>query len=170
MKRYRFRLDSVLRVRRIEKDEAAAQLGEAQRAALAAEEARLAAERRHLERAHQGDPKSTTAVFLAHRALTQASAASVIVSRRRAEAADAAVDARRDDWTEAAGKVSGLERLDERARDLHRAEEQRAEAIEVDDLVTRRHHPQGGGQPVIGRSGEASDAVDVTDIVEETPS
>ncbi len=45
----------------------------------------------------------------------------------------------RSAWSEAARRVTVLERLDERRRAEHADDERRAEVTEVDDLVTARH-------------------------------
>ncbi len=146
MKRYRFRLESVLRVRRIEEDRAAQQLAESRRAEAAALERQHAAESAYARRGDQRRQQAA-ASFLANRVLADAGAATVILARKRHATAVELVDTRRDEWTAAAGRVTGLERLDERGRDAHRREDQRVEAIAVDDLVTGRHGRAEEGRP-----------------------
>ncbi|MGD9705401.1 MAG: hypothetical protein AB7Q42_16250 [Acidimicrobiia bacterium] len=66
------------------------------------------------------------------------------VARRRGETTVIAaheVEIQVDSWSVAARRVEGLERLDERLRTAERAEAERREAVEVDDLVlARRAH------------------------------
>ncbi|MFI5101286.1 MAG: flagellar export protein FliJ, partial [Actinomycetes bacterium] len=48
-------------------------------------------------------------------------------------------DTQREEWTEAAQRVSSLERLDERGRAEHEVEARRDEEKTVDDIVTGRY-------------------------------
>jgi flagellar FliJ protein len=141
MKKYRFRLDTVLRVRRIEQDRAAGALAAAQRRANEATNAQIRAEKSYVG-AKGIDGLRATASFLSHRGLVEASALSVLASRQSRQAADAAVDTQRDAYVEAAGRVTGLENLDERQRADHQVEVQRQDALMVDDLVTSRHRTE----------------------------
>jgi flagellar protein FliJ len=138
VKRYTFRLASVLRVRRIEEDRAAGELAAAQQrerdaaAAVAARRAELdalAAERTGAE---------SVSAFHARRFLLE----NAVHGVKAAEAAQAMVadeaEQRRLTWVEAAARVSAIERLDDRKREDHRLENDRIEAQEVDDLVTGR--------------------------------
>jgi hypothetical protein len=130
-----FRLASVLRLRRILRDEAEVRAAQAHRtASLAADLAAL-----RLTEARNGTYLGGDAALFR---------ASVTAQGQRAETArnaeHAAVDARAahrariDELTRAAMAVSALERLEQRAIDAARAEELRREAREVDDLVTAR--------------------------------
>jgi flagellar export protein FliJ len=141
MKRYRFRLDTVLRVRKVEADRAAGALAAAQRSANAAAATELRAERSYVG-AKGVDGLRATASFLSHRGLVEASALSVVASRQARLAADAVVDTQRDAYVEAAGRVTGLENLDDRQRADHEVEVVRQDALAVDDLVTSRHRNQ----------------------------
>jgi len=138
VKRYRFRLEALLRVRRIEEDRAALELAAARNAAIRAAHEQDAAET-HYETRRQGLDRQTLATFLARRNLADTSAAMVIAARQRSTAAAATVEDRRTDWSTAAGRVTGLERVDERGRDAHRAEADRQEGLTIDDIVTSRH-------------------------------
>jgi flagellar protein FliJ len=144
LKKYRFRLDAVLRVRRIQKDQAAGELAAAQRRA-----ADAAVNQSRAESAYVGSRGTAgmraTASFLAHRSLVEASGLSVLAARAARAGADAETDARRDLYVEAAGRVTGLENLDERQREAYGVEELRQEGLVVDDLVTSRH--QAGHRP-----------------------
>lgn len=146
MKRYRFRLAQVQRVRQVQEDLAAAQLGAAQRAevaAVAAEQARWdAVAARPRPRGAYGAP-----ALLAARAVWDAELGAL-----RATAADRATAAARtaecrDEWLGAARRVKALALLDERRRAEHQVEADREEAARVDDLVAGRYrldHPEGG--------------------------
>jgi flagellar export protein FliJ len=137
VKRYTFRLDPVLRVRRIEEDLAVAALAASQRDAAAAE-ARLA---RRLE-SYRSRPRpaavQSLVAFAADRALAETAAASVVAAGVARRDALERVDERRHAWSAAAARVSALERLDERKREDHAHEAQREADLEVDDLVTSR--------------------------------
>lgn len=138
MKRYRFRLEPVLRVRRIEEDVARGELAAAQ-VQLAEADARLAETASRYEgRATPGGPAPATS-WLAGRAVVDLAAASVLAAgSQRAEASEQ-LDARRQVLGQARQAVSALERLDERHRDEHAIEFRRDEDATVDDLVTSRH-------------------------------
>jgi flagellar protein FliJ len=142
MKKYKFRLDTVLRVRRIEQDRAAGQLAAAQRKANEAAAAQDRAETAYVG-ARSTAGLQATASFLSHRSLVEASALTMAASRQARHAADSQVDERRADYVEAAGRVTGLENLDERHRAGYEIELQREEGRAVDDLVTSRHRIEG---------------------------
>jgi flagellar export protein FliJ len=143
MKRFRFRLDQVLHVRRVQEDRARAELLTANR------DAHLAAARvdqrladyneRTLPLGPQTFADFERAVFL-----LDAGAASVETARASHRDAVTVVEARRVDWTDARRKVAALERLEARRRAEHAVEVQRAEDQLVDDLVVARH--ARGGQ------------------------
>jgi flagellar export protein FliJ len=143
MKRYRFPLASVLRVRKIEEDQAISALALAERRRLAAEEfaARLAQE--HRDSAPDAGPTGAQQ-FLAARERRERSAAAVLASQEELAQARMATICRRAALNAAAAAVGALEHLDEKGRAEHALELQREETIEVDDLVTGRHRR---GQP-----------------------
>jgi flagellar export protein FliJ len=137
MKRYAFRLDTVLRVRKVEEDRAIAALADATRALQAAEQTLRA----RLDR--YGDVPAPTgalpvADLLKLRARQDGVAAAVVYAGAQRLRAEATVDVQRDEWSAAAMRVAALERLDERRRGEHAAEAERQEAIEVDDMVVAR--------------------------------
>ena len=136
MKRYRFPLAQVLRVRRIEEEQAAAGLAAAR---FAAESAAGAQQARISELAGcEAAPSGTAARFAlwadrvtgAGGALTRATEAKLVADRTMA--------VRRAEWADAAMRVAALERLDERRRAAHRREALRDEIVAADDLVTSR--------------------------------
>ncbi len=137
MKRYRFRLEHVLRVRRVQSDLAAAELAGAQRAEAAAVTAELARIQAVAERSRPagsypaGDLLTDRAVWDAELAsLNRLAAARVAAGLATAEC--------RDGWLVASRRVKALELLDERRQEEHRIEMDRAEARRVDDLVASR--------------------------------
>ena len=137
MKKYSFSLSKVLRVRKIEEEQAAARLAAAQLVASAA--ATRAAESRHAlaaRCARQG--LQSSAAFLAR--VETAMLAGEAFSDAKAEAARAEEELgeRRGEWSSAAARVSALEHLDERGRAAHTVERRRDETKTADDIVNRR--------------------------------
>jgi flagellar export protein FliJ len=137
VKRYRFRLVQVLRVRSIELDRA---VGEVAKARMEANDARRrTAAREQTYRELAAAPVGSTVEDLRTRRLHQEMAADAIVKARHAERlADQLVEARLADWAEADRKVRLLEQLDERSRARHSAEVLAEEQQVLDDLVTSR--------------------------------
>ena len=138
MKKYSFRLDTVLRVRRIQEEQARYALLEANRAVLrAAEDLHL---RREVLEARTALPAATEhATFIAQREQADRLAAAVrTAAGREIEALDVQRE-KRDAWGERAQRVASIERLDERAREEYRIEANRDEMKLIDDLVTSRH-------------------------------
>ncbi|HEV7526334.1 MAG TPA: flagellar FliJ family protein [Acidimicrobiia bacterium] len=138
MKRFRFRLDQVLHVRRVQEDRARFDLLTANR------DAHLAAARvderladygaRSMPIGPQAFAEFERAVFM-----LDSGAAAVGVARASHRDALAVVDVRRTEWTDARRRVAALERLEERRRAEHAIEMQRAEDQLVDDLVVARY-------------------------------
>ena len=137
MRRYRFRLEPVLRVRRQEQDAA--------RAAVLAATALTGAEADVLTEcdraytagtaAHETRSAADFVWVQQHRA---ALGRAVLEQRRRLQEAQARLAAARTDWTAAAARVGALERLDERQRAEHTARAVKEEEMVVDDLVVSR--------------------------------
>jgi flagellar export protein FliJ len=147
VKRAAFRLKPVLELRRTE-ERAAAQAA-AQAAAAAADADRRATERENAL-ATAALPTSTSAqVFMATRSLLATAAADASAARAMATASAEQAEAVRAEWTAAAQRTKGLERLEER----HRAALQHAAAVAeeraADDLVTGRagRHKDDGEVP-----------------------
>jgi flagellar FliJ protein len=137
VKAYRFRLESVLRVRRLQERVATQQLAEAMRV-LHHAQSESARARRSLEDAAAPVGRLTIGAFeWSHEQSTRLSDA----ARARAEAAEAAAEAAQQAdavWGSARRRTATLERLDERHLALWRRELDRSEATELDDLATRR--------------------------------
>jgi flagellar export protein FliJ len=139
---YRFRLDSVLRVRRLQEQAAA------QRLALAARE--LHAAEAGLARARDAlgglsAPSGQVSADAVHWSQAQ-SARMSDTARQRAEeveAADVATRQAKEAWGSARQRTAMLERLDERHVAVWRAELDRREVAERDDLTTARASGEG---------------------------
>jgi len=138
VRRFRFRLEQVLHVRRVQEDHARAELMGANRAAHdAAERVR---ERVYEYQSRVPTPGTRTnqefelALFLADTA-----AGAVEVARHEHLETLDVVYARRADWHGARRRVNALERLEERRRAEHDLEMRRAEDRLVDDLVMARY-------------------------------
>jgi flagellar export protein FliJ len=142
VKAYRFRLESVLRVRLLQERVAMQQLAEARRA-LHNAQSESARARRSLEDEAAPVGRLTIGAFeWSHEQSTRLADA----SRARAEAAEAAAEAARQAdavWGTAKRRTATLERLDERHLALWRRELDRSEAAELDDLATKRTAADG---------------------------
>ena len=137
MKRYKFRLDTVLRVRRVEEDRAVAALAAARRQLDAAEQTLQDSLDRYTGVPAAQGPLPLDALLRA-RAHQELVAASVVHAGTQRLRAEAIVEVQRAEWSAAAQRVAALERLDERRRAEHALEAQRQETIEVDDMVVAR--------------------------------
>lgn len=138
MKRYRFPLDTVLRVRQIEQDIARAGLVDAQQTSTSAD-AELHQTVDRYRSLPTGTGSESAQRWLARRSVGQLTAASVMAAGTNSEHARLLVDERRAALRAARMRTSALERLDERHRDEHDLESRRAEERDVDELVTARH-------------------------------
>jgi flagellar export protein FliJ len=137
MRRYRFRLEQVLRVRRQEQDAA--------RGAVLAATVRTRTEADALDGRERAYAAGTSAqelrpaadfVFVQqHRA---ALGRAVLDQRQRLQQAELGLAQARAGWTAAAARVGALERLDERQRAEHTARAAKEEEMVVDDLVVSR--------------------------------
>lgn len=137
MKRYRFRLEPVLRVRRIEQDTVQGRLAVAHRDLADAEATLLDAVDRYRS-APQPVGAQSAATWLAGRTRAELTAATVMDVGSRREHAAAQVEEQRSALHDARRRVVALERLDERRRSEHDLEARRDEDAEVDELVTNR--------------------------------
>ena len=138
MKRFRFRLEQVLRVRRLQEDMARAELMHANR------EARAAADRVNERIAeYNGAPRpggeQPYDEFNRVQFHLDNAAGAITVARTEYRTALKVVDDRRAEWAQARQRVAALERLEERRRDEHAIEARRADDRLVDDLVVARH-------------------------------
>ena len=151
MKQPAFRLEPVLRLRR--NQERAASLAAAQ----AAREATAAAQRAEDDAAALAASSlpavSSSGAFVAAMVASRAAAADVQAARALAVSYAEQAEAVRAQWTAAAQRTKGLERLKERHVERVQAAADAAETRLVDDLVTRRH---GGDRPT-GEEGTWTD-------------
>ena len=146
MKRYRFRLDSVLRARRAQEELARQELARANARLRGAIEAHRAESERYGRLpvlAGELEPMA----FRRERACADLAAATVEAVRLVMDAAAAEAAARYVAWTEAARLVAALERLDDRRRAEHRTEELRAEVSEADDMTGARFAAESAAAP-----------------------
>lgn len=143
MKRYRFPLGQVLRVRRIEEDRAAGELAAA-RLAERAEEERKAARLAACQAVASPPPPAGAGFpggvggFLAWRDRCDRAGSAAIAAAHAHREAIAQSERSRAGWAAAAMRVSALEHLDDRRRAEHRDAAERAETVAADDLVTSR--------------------------------
>jgi flagellar export protein FliJ len=137
LRKFRFRLEQVLRVRRLQEDQARAALLNANRTA---REAARHVEERLAEYGSRAFPEGSQPYDEFERALFMLDTAAGAVEVARHDYRDACivVDERRDAWTSARRRVAALERLEARRREEHALEARRAEDRLVDDLVVAR--------------------------------
>ncbi len=138
MKRFRFRLEHVLRVRRVQEDIARGALMAAQHAAREAAD-RLNARIEEYGAASRPNGAQTYDAFNRMQFRLDNAAAAITVARAEYHQSLDVVEARRADWTAARQRVAALERLETRRRDEHAIEVRRAEDRLVDDLVVARY-------------------------------
>ena len=137
MKKYTFSLSKVLRVRRVQEERAAAELAAARAAATAAAAKEAGAAQALASRCARGGLQPAVS-FLVWAETTMLAGEALSDAKAEAAAADEEVDARRQEWSEAAARVSALEHLEERGREAHKLENRREETKTVDDIVTSR--------------------------------
>lgn len=138
MKRFRFRLEQVLRIRRLQEDMARGALMQAHR------DARAAADRVNTRVADYGDAtrphgEQPLAVFNRLHFELDTAAGAITFARAEYQHALRVVEDRRADWAAAHQRVAALERLETRRREEHAIETRRADDRLVDDLVVARH-------------------------------
>jgi flagellar protein FliJ len=139
MKRYAFRLDTVLRVRRVQEEQARAGLMRAQ--ALVSEAEIHADDRRNAYTdASEINMRGSVDELLAARAHHERLGEAVVRADAAVDAAQTALDHQHHVWTRSRTRVKSLEQLDDRRREEHRVEIDRAVEQELDDLVRARRH------------------------------
>ena len=140
MRRYRFRLEPVLRVRRQEQDAARAVVLAATALVGAEAEALVERDRAYADGANaQGICSAADFVHVQHHRAALGRA--VLDQRRRLSEAEGQLAQARAGWTAAATRVGALERLEERQRAEHTARAAKEEEMVVDDLVVSRSGP-----------------------------
>ncbi|MFP3906763.1 MAG: flagellar FliJ family protein [Acidimicrobiales bacterium] len=137
MKRYRFRFEHVARVRQIQEEQARADLLLARQRLIQAG-ADLASRANQYEARRSRTERSSSSQFRSDHDRDDLLSMAVIAARSAEANAQLLFGQQLDAWTEAARKVSAMERLDERMREQHAIEEAREEQAEMDDLVSPR--------------------------------
>jgi flagellar FliJ protein len=137
VKKYRFRLDAVVRVRRIEEDRAAADLAAANRAVHEAE-AELDRRLEHYRAIEGAGTAISSESFLAERTRRSHAADGVVLAGAAKIAAEDEAERLREVWSAAAMRVRALERLDERRRDEHELDVRREEVVTLDEAFAAR--------------------------------
>jgi flagellar biosynthesis chaperone FliJ len=145
MKRYRFRLDQVSRVRRLQEESARADMLLArQRLIDAGADLSMASERLDQRSLSQSQ---NAHLFRAERHHDELLTLAVTAARAAEANARLLVGRRAEEWTAAAREVSAIDRLEARARAAHDAETERENQKVLDDLVTSRmaarHNSEG---------------------------
>lgn len=138
MKRFHFRLEQVLRVRRVQEDIARGALMLANREAQTAADAVNARVAEYTDAARPSGAQSYDTFNRMQSHLDNAAAA-ITVARAEYKSRLEVVETRRSEWAAARQRVAALERLEERRRAEHAVEVRRAEDRLVDDLVVARH-------------------------------
>jgi flagellar export protein FliJ len=143
VKRYRFRLEPVLHVRRSEQDAA--------RGALLAATAEVGAQQHELEQRQaayavrvQRPLAATAPDFRLEQSRRQALGQAVLAQQVRLAQAREQQELARESWVAAAARVGALERLDERQRAAHRVAELKEDDLLTDELVVGRHGREHG--------------------------
>ena len=137
MKRNRFRLATVLRVRSVQEDVELGRLSHARADARRASEHADRSFDRYAVRS-QRSSATTTNGFLADRAQMDRLADSVVVARADVVAANEVVHERRLDWSHAAQRVSALDRLRDRHDEAFAAAALLEEVTDADERTTAR--------------------------------
>ena len=143
MKAYRFRLDSVLRVRQLQERVAAQQLAVAVRD-LHGARTELTRARRSLEGLAAPAGRLTVGAVEWTQAQSDRMSERARRSADEVEAAEEVARQATQAWGSARQRTAMLERLDERHVALWRAELDRSEAVERDDLTTGRQTRECG--------------------------
>ena len=138
MKRFRFRLEQVLRVRRIQEDIARGALMAAHHGAREAAD-RVNARIADYAAASRPSGAQSYDAFNRMQFRLDNAAGAITIARSEYHHTLELVEARRSEWAAARQRVAALERLEARRRDEHAIEARRAEDRMVDDLVVARH-------------------------------
>jgi flagellar protein FliJ len=139
VKRYRFRLDTVLRVRRIQEEQA--RMGVARARAVVAEAEIAAVERREqYEEAGMQPVRGDIDDLIVARSHHERLGHAVVQADAAVVAAGTALDHQRAVWDRSRVRVKALEQLDDRWRAEHRIDADREMERQVDDLVQGVRH------------------------------
>jgi flagellar protein FliJ len=147
MKRDRFRLATVLRVRKIQED---AERGRLALARADAGRAALHADRQtthYLDGAERSPSLGSTDSFVGSRTHVERLVDAVVASRGNVAAAEVVVETRRIHWSIAAQRVSALDRLRERHRDAFTAAALAEDVIDADERTITQRYRQSIATP-----------------------
>lgn len=139
MKKYKFPLGAVLRIRTTARDEAARAAADAEREASIAQDALVRAREQYVARVVPNGGVISTHHLLSQRLVHELGAEAVLEADERASIAEAELLGKRAALVAAASAVRALEELESRGRAAHRTAVQKHEAKQVDDLVVSRH-------------------------------
>jgi flagellar protein FliJ len=137
VKAYRFRLESVLRVRQLQERATAQRLALSMRAVHSAQD-EYAGARRALEAQTPPSGRVTTGAAQWSHAQSERMAETAGQKAQGVREAREGADQARDDWGGASRRTATLERLNERHQELWRAELHRSDAAVLDDLAGTR--------------------------------
>ena len=137
MKRYEFRAEKVLRIRRLQEDMARSGVAAARRSEAAAQAMVDASQQRYAQLSVAQVAQSSAAFLLAREQAGHRAGAVTVARQRRNEAGEATAAAL-GTWRDANAKVQGLERLDERRRAEHHVDVRRDEDAQADEITTAR--------------------------------
>lgn len=142
VKRYRFRLERVERVRKIEEDLAEARLAAGLHALAASAEAERVERGRYADVSWAG--AGVVEPWLASHADKERAGARVALAEASRRAMEIEAAALRQAWQAAARAVTALERLDERRRAEHAVAEGREEQAVLDEVSVSAQRRAGG--------------------------
>lgn len=130
------RIDTVVRIRRLQEQLASAEVARSRQAADLAERAEHTAWRLLAERA--GSRARTVDALLAERAMLAGGLTHANRLADRTATAHHHADLAIHEWRGAMQRLDGIERLSDRLTAAERAEQERKEGVELDDLVVMR--------------------------------
>lgn len=135
------RIETVVRVRRLQEQLASAEVARTRHAAVTAEAAERAAWQlvaEHSDNADRRPRRATVAAVLAQRDKLEGGIAHARRHGDRTVTAHHSLDLALTDWRDAMQRLDGIERLNDRLVAAERAERARTEMVELDDLVVMR--------------------------------
>ena len=138
MKRYAFRAEKVLRVRRLQEDIARSGVAAARRDEAVAAAALAASQDRYSQLVGQVPAPQSATAFLAWQERAGQRAGAVIGAQSQQRVAREATATALDGWRDAHRNVEGLERLDDRRREEYEVEVRRDEDLQADETVIAR--------------------------------
>ena len=148
MKRDRFRLATVLRVRQLQEDAERGRLALARAGALRATSHSAAQTDRYREGSAGAVLPGSTDAFIGTRGHVDRLANAVVSANGDLAAAEVVVDERRLDWSVAAQRVAALDRLRDRHRQAFVASLLSEDVLDADERTVSRRHRARSPEPV----------------------